>query len=169
MNRGSRQPRVHSQKLAVEGQWREWRGSRGPRQAGSKLQRSFGESSTAAAALMQGLAAAYAAQGDFAKSESTLLDAVRMYGTLYGSSDYRVTVPLGSLCRVYDQWDKPDKSEACHAQMVTMLEAQFGANSPALVRDLDAEAQALRKLGRAEQAAKLEGRAQSIQSSQSKP
>jgi hypothetical protein len=48
--------------------------------------------------------------------------------------------------------------------MVSLEEKQFGAESPYLVRDLTAEAQALRKLGRNDEAAKLEQRTQSLQS-----
>jgi len=39
-----------------------------------------------------------------------------------------------------------------------MAEKQFGPDSPYLVRELTAEAQALRKLGRADEAARLEQR-----------
>jgi hypothetical protein len=51
--------------------------------------------------------------------------------------------------------------------VVTLAEKQFGANSPYLVRDLTAEANALRQLGRTEEASRIERRTQSIQSAQS--
>jgi tetratricopeptide (TPR) repeat protein len=132
-------------------------------------QKTYGEDSTAAADSLRGLAHVYAMQRDFANSESTLLRVVRIYETMYGPADNRLSIPLTSLCQVYDQWDKPDKSEPCHARLVALVEAQFGANSPYLVRDLTAEAQALRKLGRDDEAAKLERRTQSIQSAQPNP
>jgi len=50
-----------------------------------------------------------------------------------------------------------------------MAEKQFGPDSPYLVRELTAEAQALRKLGRADEGARLEQRTQSIQAAQSNP
>jgi hypothetical protein len=53
--------------------------------------------------------------------------------------------------------------------MVALIEKQYGADTPYLVRDLTAEAQALRKLGRADEAAKLEQRTQSLQSAQTNP
>jgi hypothetical protein len=112
------------------------------------------------------LAQVYVTEGDFPKGESTLLRALRNFETLYGPEDIRVALPLNSLCYVYDQWGKPEKSEPCHARLVAMAEKQFGASSPYLLRDLTAEAQALRKLGRPEDAAKLEQRMQSLQSAQ---
>jgi hypothetical protein len=48
-----------------------------------------------------------------------------------------------------------------------MVEKQFGPDSPYLIRELTAEADALRKLGRSDDAAKLEQRTQSIQAAQS--
>jgi hypothetical protein len=80
-----------------------------------------------------------------------------------------MVIPLTTLCYVYDQWGKPEKSEPCHAHLVALTEKQFGVDSPYLVRDLTAEAEALRKLGRADEAVKLERRTQSIQSAQSNP
>jgi len=50
-----------------------------------------------------------------------------------------------------------------------MQEKQFGPDSPYLVRELTAEAKALRQLGRNEEAAKLEQRTQSLQSAQTNP
>jgi len=52
---------------------------------------------------------------------------------------------------------------------VSLEEKQFGAESPYLVRDLTAEAQALRKLGRNDEAAKLEQRTQALHSAQTNP
>jgi hypothetical protein len=108
-------------------------------------------------------------QQDFVKSESTLLRVVHIYEITSNGDDTLMGVPLTSLCYVYDQWGKPDKSASCHARLVAMEEKQFGADSPYLVRDLTAEAEALRKLGRADEAAKLEHRAQSLQSAQANP
>jgi len=50
-----------------------------------------------------------------------------------------------------------------------MAEKEFAPASPYLVRELTAEAQARRKLGRADEAARLEQRTQSIQAAQSNP
>jgi hypothetical protein len=106
---------------------------------------------------------------NFAKSESALLHSVHIFENTYGDESIEVGVPLTSLCFVYDQWGKPDKSAPCHARLVAIAEKQYGANSPYLIRELTAEAQALRQLGRADEAAKVEQRTQSIQSAQTNP
>lgn len=104
---------------------------------------------------------------DFAKAESTLLHVTTISETIYGPDDNRMAMPWTSLCFVYDQWGKQDKSASCHAHLVSMVEKQFGPNSPYLIRELTAEADAQRKLGRTDEAAKLEKRTQSIQAAQS--
>jgi hypothetical protein len=131
--------------------------------------KTYGENSQALADSLRGLAHVYSGQQDFAKSEAALLRSTKIYETMYGADDSRVAIPLTSLCFTYDQWGNSDKSAACHARMVTMGEKEVGPNSPYLVRDLTAEAQALRKLGRAAEAAKIEQRTQSIQSAQANP
>jgi hypothetical protein len=88
---------------------------------------------------------------------------------MYGQDDYRLALPVSGLCQVYDASNQSEKSAACHARMVSLEEKQFGAESPYLVRDLTAEAQALRKLGRNDEAAKLEQRTLSLQSAQANP
>ena len=61
------------------------------------------------------------------------------------------------------------RAKSCYARLVAVEEKQLGANSPNLARDLTAEAEALRKLGRPEDAARLEQRMQSLQSAQTDP
>src|SRR5258708_24928748 len=85
-------------------------------------------------------------QQDFPKSESTLLRVIDLHENIYGPDDFRMAVPLTSLCYVYDQWGKPEKSAPCHARVVVLAEKQFGPDSPYLVRDLTAEAD---EIGRA--------------------
>jgi len=53
--------------------------------------------------------------------------------------------------------------------MVSLVEKQYGPDTPYLVRDLTAEAQALRKLGRNDEAAKLEQRTQALPSAEAHP
>jgi len=98
-----------------------------------------------------------------------MLRALHIYENNYGEQDPHMGMALGSLCSIYDQWGKPDKSAPCHARIVALAEKQFGPDSPFLVRDLTAEAKALRQLGRNEEAAKLEQRTQSLQSAQTNP
>jgi len=132
-------------------------------------QKTFGENSAGAAHSLRGLAHAYQMRPDFPKAEETLLRALKIYETIYGPDDSRTAIPWTSLCYVYDQWGKADKSAPCHAHLVSMAEKQFGPDSPYVIRDLTAEAQALRELGRTEEAVKLEQRMQTIQAAQSNP
>jgi tetratricopeptide (TPR) repeat protein len=128
--------------------------------------KAYGEESSGAAESLRMLAQVYVSQQDYANSETALLRVMKIYETVYHSNDERMTVPFTSLCHLYDQWGKADKAEPCHARLVSMVETRFGVNSPYLLRDLTAEAQALRKLGRNDEAAKLEQRAQLIQAAQ---
>jgi tetratricopeptide (TPR) repeat protein len=133
-------------------------------------QKTYGENSNAVAESLRGIAHVYSAQHDYARAEAAYLRVVSIYETMYGAhDDYRMAIPLTTLSSVYDQWGKPDKSQPCHARLVSLEEKQFGSNSRYLVSDLTAEAQALRQLGRAEEAAKIETRAQAIQSAQTNP
>jgi tetratricopeptide (TPR) repeat protein len=132
-------------------------------------QKAYGEQSDAMVEGLRGLARVYAMQKDYPKSEAALLRALKILETLRSPSDPLVALPLTSLCRVYDEWGKPEKAEPCHARLVSMAESQFGADSPYLVNELSAEAEALRKLGRTAEAARLEQRSQSIQAAQSAP
>jgi hypothetical protein len=106
---------------------------------------------------------------DFPKSETALLRSLKIFEMMYGESDYRLAIPLTSLCQTYDGWGNSEKSASCHGRLVSLEEKQFGPASPYLIRDLTAEAQALRKLGRTDDAAKLEQRTQSLQSAQTNP
>lgn len=123
-----------------------------------------GENSTAVSENLRCLAHIYSEQKDYAKSEATLLRVVKIYEAIYGPGDRRVAIPLKSLCSTYDNWGEPEKSAPCHARLVSLAERQFGPSSYYLVRDLSAEAQALRQLGRATEAAAVEQRVQTIQS-----
>jgi tetratricopeptide (TPR) repeat protein len=125
-------------------------------------QKAFGENSPATADAIRGLANVYQVQQDYAKAETALLRATKIFDTMYGKDSPQMAVPLTSLCYVYDKWEKPEKSATCHGELVALGEKLFGPESPYLVRDLTAEAQALRQLGRSADAAKLERRTQTI-------
>jgi tetratricopeptide (TPR) repeat protein len=129
----------------------------------------YGQDSAAVADTLSGLASVYFKQQNFAKTESTLLRVIHIYEIAHNSDDLPMGIPLGTLCYVYDQWGKPDKSAPCHARLVALEEKQFGPDSPYLVRDLTAEAEALRKLGRTAEADQIENRLQSLPSAQANP
>lgn len=131
--------------------------------------KAYGENSNETATSLNGLAGVYFIQKDFPKAEIVRLRTLKIFETMYGESDIRLALPVGGLCHVYDQWNKAEKAASCYTRLIFLEEKQFGPASPYLVRDLTAEAQALRKLGRNDDAAKLEQRTQSLQSAQANP
>jgi tetratricopeptide (TPR) repeat protein len=130
-------------------------------------QKTYGENSQGTADSLRGLAHVYQMQKDFPKAESATLRALKIYETVYGPESQQDAIPWTTLCALYDRWGKPEKSVPCHAHLVSLAEKLYGADSAYTVQDLTGEARALRQLGRNEEAAKLEQRAQSLQSSQS--
>lgn len=104
---------------------------------------------------MRGLAHLYEEQSDWPKAEVYLLRAVK---GAEGAGNGMLIIPLWGLCDLYDRWDKPDKGQPCWHPATDLMATQYGENSPNLTESLTSEAKALRKLGRADEAAKLEER-----------
>ncbi len=138
-------------------------------QALDLIRGTYGDNSPQAAMTLLGLSRIYFLKKDYPKAEGYVLHYVKNYELESGETDYRMLLPVHTLCMFYDQTANLEKSAACHARMVTLGESRFGADSPYLVQDLTAEAQALRKLGRNDEAAKLEKRTESLQSAQTNP
>jgi tetratricopeptide (TPR) repeat protein len=122
----------------------------------------FGEDSNRVADSLVQASAVYFVQKDYAKAEPYLLRAEHIDESLYGKDGLDLLVPLSTLCQLYTRWDKPDKLAAYDQQLVAILEKQYGAASPVLVSTLDSEAGALRKLGRTDDANKLDQRVSQI-------
>jgi tetratricopeptide (TPR) repeat protein len=127
-------------------------------------QKIYGENSNAVAEDYRALAHVYSARKQYDKAESAYIHVIEIYKVMYGPDDYRNAIPYATLCQVYDQSGNLEKSQDCHAHMVSLEEKQFGATSPYLAQDLGSEAEALRKLGRANEAATVEARVHSLQS-----
>ncbi|HTA52577.1 MAG TPA: tetratricopeptide repeat protein [Candidatus Acidoferrum sp.] len=124
----------------------------------------FGEGSNRVADSLVQASAVYFVQKDYAKAEPYLLRAVHIDESLYGKDNIDLLVPLATLCQLYDRWDKPDHAAACDQQLITILEKQYGPTSTVLVTTLAGESGALRKLGRADEANKLDQRVSQIRS-----
>jgi hypothetical protein len=73
-----------------------------------------------------------------------------------------VLIPLWGLCDLYDHQGKPGKSQPCWHRATGLMEKQYGENSPNLVASLTNEANALRQLGRKEDADQLDERLRKI-------
>lgn len=121
--------------------------------------RSVGDNNLLAVESLRGLAHLYEEQCDYPKAELYLLRAVK---GAEGGENGMVMIPLWGLCDLYDRWDKPDKGQACWHRATDLMAAQFGENSPNLTESLNSEAKALRKLGRADEAEKVEERIANI-------
>ena len=121
--------------------------------------RSVGDNNLLAVESLRGMAHLYEEQSDWPKAEVYLLRAVK---GAEGAGNGMVMIPLWGLCDLYDRWDKPDKGQACWHRATDLMAAQFGENSPNLTESLTSEAKALRKLGRVDEAAKLEERTAKI-------
>lgn len=105
----------------------------------------------------------------FAEAEPYLLRSVHVDEALYGSDNIGMVSPLTSLCNLYDRWDKAKESEACERHLLTVLEKQYGENSPVIVEVLVSDAKALREMGRTADAEKVDQRAASIRAATMKP
>jgi tetratricopeptide (TPR) repeat protein len=132
-------------------------------------EKTFGETSAGVANSLRMMARFHYFQQDYEKAEPFLLRAVKIDESLYGYDGDGALINLSYLCGIYDRWGQPGKSEPCDRHLLAVLEKQHGANSPVLASTLTSEAQALRSLGRAEEAAKVEERLKSIQALASAP
>jgi tetratricopeptide (TPR) repeat protein len=125
--------------------------------------KSFGEKSRRTSESLRTMAGLYMAQGDWAKAEPFLLRAVKASEDAAGPDDNMTLVPLYGLCDLYDRWEKPDQSQPCWQRAIGIMEKQVGENSPDLREPLTAEAKALRKLGKNDEAGDVEQRLEKIQ------
>jgi len=125
-------------------------------------EKSFGENSFRTSESLRMLAGLYENQKNYEKAESYVVRAVKANEVMAGPDDYEVLIPLWGLCDLYDRWGKPEKSQPCWHRSTGILEKQYGEQSGNLLPALTNEAQALRHLGRINEAAQLEKRSAAI-------
>lgn len=119
----------------------------------------FGENSTQTSQSLRTLAGLYMAQSEWMKAEPYLLRAVKGTEAAVGPDDnQQVLMSLWGLCDLYDRAGKPEKSQPCWHRATEIMEKQFGANSPNLATSLANESNALRRLGRKDEADLLDER-----------
>jgi tetratricopeptide (TPR) repeat protein len=124
--------------------------------------KTFGEGTQPTAMALVGLASVYTVQKAYDKAEPYLLRSLHIEEGLVGRDGMGVSFPLASLCNLYDQWGKPDKAEPCYRQTLDVVTKQYGADTPILLNVLPKEAQALRALGRLDEAKQVEHRMEAI-------
>jgi tetratricopeptide (TPR) repeat protein len=127
--------------------------------------KTFGENSPRTAQSLGTMAGLYMAQSQWEKAESYMLRATKATEASSGPEDPAMLMPLWGLCSLYDMWDKPEKSLPCWHRTSGIAEKQRGENSPELAGSLANEIKALRRLGRNDEADKLEQRSAKIQAS----
>ena len=125
----------------------------------------YGESSDRVAMALVSATRVYMAQGQFDKAEPYLLRSEHLLESVYGTDSTAILYPLGNLCYIYDKQNLPEKAEPCYARSLAIMEKQYGDSSPQIASSLTADAAQLRKLGKADQADKLEKQAASLRSS----
>jgi len=99
----------------------------------------------------------------YEQAEPYVLRAVKASEISAGPDSDMTGRTVTGLCVLYDRWGKPEKSQACWHRATGILEKLEGVNSPMLKNLLMAEANALRKMGRNDDAQKLEERVADIQ------
>jgi len=127
-------------------------------------QKAYGEHSQPFADSLSLLGAFYLARKDYPKAEPPLLRSQAVYDEIFPQNASEQGIPLAGLCALYERWSKPERAESCQRRMAAIAEKNFGAETPYLVPILTSQAQALRQLGRNDEAAQLEKRVQAIQS-----
>jgi tetratricopeptide (TPR) repeat protein len=125
--------------------------------------KNFGETDERTSGVLHGVGNFYMSRKDWGKAEGYLLRSLKAEETLEGQDDNLVLVPLWGLCWLYDSWGRPEKSQACWHRATQIIEKQSGSNSPDLAQSLRNEANALRSLGRENDAEQLEMRLGKIQ------
>jgi tetratricopeptide (TPR) repeat protein len=118
-----------------------------------------GDNDARAVDSLRQLAGLYMSENDYSKAEIYLLRAVK---GAEQSNDQLLLFPLWGLCDMYDRWGKPDKSQPCWHRATEVMEKQVGQRSPKLAESLTKEANALRKMGKTEEALRVEERVSSI-------
>ncbi len=115
----------------------------------------LGDNTPQAEESLRALAGLYMTESDWPKAETFLLRAVK--SAEVGEPDM-LLIPLWGLCDMYDRSAQPGKAQPCWHRATEVLETQVGHESPRLSDSLTKEANALRQLGRNDEAATVEER-----------
>lgn len=124
--------------------------------------KAYGENSGPTSESLRMMALVYRVQKKWDKAEPYLLRAVKSSEIAAGPETNDVLVPLYGLCDLYDRWGKPEKSQPCWHRATEIGGKLDGESSPNLSTSLTNEANALRKLGRKDEAEQIEERLRKI-------
>jgi tetratricopeptide (TPR) repeat protein len=129
----------------------------------------FGEGNDSVAKSLVYASTVFVVQKQYDKAEPYLLRAVHIDEGLLGRDSIGLAFPLASLCSLYDHWEKPGEADKCDQQMLTVLEKQYGQNSPVLVKVLADDSKQLHALGRTADADAVDNRIASIRAATMQP
>jgi hypothetical protein len=102
----------------------------------------------------------YEVQQSYEKARPYLIRAVSVGEKLYGAQDYRAMAPLYHLCETEIHLEHFEAASDCYAKLIPEMETIYGARSPDINPALMAYADALKHLGRNDEAGKVEQRVQ---------
>lgn len=97
-------------------------------------------------------------QKKYDEAESDLTHAVQIDESLNGKGSIYDLMSLGALCQLYDESENWQKGLPCDQEIVSIVEKQFGPDSPNLIHALEFESRALRHLGKTEDADRADTR-----------
>jgi tetratricopeptide (TPR) repeat protein len=129
----------------------------------------YGEVSDNFAESMIVLTVVYGTQGAFDQAEPVALRAVHIEESLHGKDNPKVITPLAFLCNVYESSNQLGNLESCDERLIPIIEGKFGKDGARLGPPLKSEAGAVCKLGRVDEAEKVERRIQAIQTGAAQP
>jgi tetratricopeptide (TPR) repeat protein len=97
-------------------------------------------------------------QKKYDEAESYLKHAIQVDESLNGKDSVYGLMSLGALCQLYDESENWQKGLTCDQEILSIVEKQFGSDSPNLISVLEYESHALRHLGKTEDADRVDAR-----------
>jgi tetratricopeptide (TPR) repeat protein len=113
--------------------------------------------------MLRDLTGLYIAEKKFLPAHATLEQELTAEGKLYGFESPEAAATLGKLGEVYSALGHDDLAEACYKRAITVLEKHPSGGSGALHTALEDYAALLRRTGRRQEAAAMEGRASALE------
>ncbi len=102
-------------------------------------------------------------QKKYDEAEPYLTRALQIDESMNGKGSIYNLMSLGPLCQFYDESAKWQKGLPCDQEAVSIIEKQFGPDSPNLIHLLEFESHALRHLGKTDDADKVDAHLKDLQ------
>ena len=102
-------------------------------------------------------------QKKYDQAEPYLTRALQIDESMNGKDSIYNLMSLGPLCQFYDESGNWQKGLACDQEAVSIIEKQYGSDSPNLIHLLEFESHALRHLGKTEDADGVDAHVKNLQ------